>query len=85
MVKAVKASATVEFTFGGVREAEAVLQSLRPEKILPKSTRCKVALSRRQSVLCLRVDAEDTAALRAALNSFLRWTMVAKNMIERCG
>jgi tRNA threonylcarbamoyladenosine modification (KEOPS) complex Pcc1 subunit len=85
VVKAERASATVEFTFKNPREAEAVLRALAPERLLPKSTRCRVALSRRESVLCLRVDAEDTAALRAALNSFLRWTIVARDMVERCG
>lgn len=85
MVKSMKASADVEFSFKGVREAEAVLQSLKPERIMPKTSRCEVKLSRRKNVLWLQVDAEDTAALRAALNSFLRWTIVAKDMIERCG
>jgi tRNA threonylcarbamoyladenosine modification (KEOPS) complex Pcc1 subunit len=83
MVKAEKTSATVEFTFSSPKEAEAVLKSLTPEKTLPKSSKCKVVLSRRKSVLCLQVEADDTAALRAALNSFLRWTIVARDMIKR--
>ncbi|MDH5443336.1 MAG: KEOPS complex subunit Pcc1 [Hadesarchaea archaeon] len=82
MVKAKQASATVEFTFRTAREAGAVQQALKPEEALPASTRCRTSIRRRKNVLCLRVDAEDTAALRAALNSFLRWAIVARDMIE---
>jgi tRNA threonylcarbamoyladenosine modification (KEOPS) complex Pcc1 subunit len=81
LVTSKKASAVIEFTFEGNREAEVVLRSLRPERDLPKSARCRVSLRRRKSVLCLRVEAEDTAALRAALNSFLRWITVARDMM----
>ena len=83
MVKAEKAEATVEFWFKGPREAEAVLRAVDPEKEMPPSVKCKASLERRKSVLCLRVEAEDTAALRAALNSFVRWTMVARDMVEK--
>ncbi|MDI6883841.1 MAG: KEOPS complex subunit Pcc1 [Hadesarchaea archaeon] len=85
MVKAKQTSATVEFEFRSAREAEAVRQALRPEEALPASTRCRASVQRRKNVLCLRVDADDTAALRAALNSFLRWTIVARDMIESRG
>ena len=85
MVKAKRASAKVEFSFRNAREAGAVQRALRPEEELPASTRCKASIRRRKNVLCLRVDAEDTAALRAALNSFLRWAIVARDMIETRG
>lgn len=85
MVRAKGASATVEFEFKNAREAEAVRQALRPEEELPASTRCRASVQRRKNVLCLRVEAEDTAALRAALNSFLRWTIVARDMVEQRG
>lgn len=85
MVRAERASAMVEFEFRSVREAEAVRQALSPEEVLPASTRCRTSVRRRKNVLCLRVDAGDTAALRAALNSFLRWTIVAHDMIKSGG
>lgn len=84
-MEAERASATVEFTFKGAREAGAVQRALRPEESLPASTRCRVSIQRRKNVLWLRVDAKDTAALRAALNSFLRWAIVARDMIESRG
>jgi len=85
MVKAERASAMVEFTFRSAREAEAVQRALKPEEALPASTRCRTNVTRKKNVLCLRVDTEDTAALRAALNSFLRWAIVARDMIESRG
>jgi tRNA threonylcarbamoyladenosine modification (KEOPS) complex Pcc1 subunit len=83
MVKAEKAAAAVEFSFKNPREAEAVLQAIKPEEELPPSAKCKASIERKKSVLCLRVEAEDTAALRAALNSFIRWTMVARDMVGK--
>jgi len=83
MAKADKAEATVEFSFKSEREAEAVLQAIKPEEKLPPSARCKASIGRRKNVLCLWVEAEDTAALRAALNSFIRWTMVARDMVKK--
>ena len=82
MVKAERASATVKLTFKSAREAVAVQLALKPEEALPASSRCKANIQRGKNVLCLRVDAEDTAALRAALNSFMRWAIVARDMIE---
>ena len=85
MVKAKQARAALEFTFRSMREAEAVLQAIIPEERLPTSTRCKVCVERRKNVLCLRVEAGDTVALRAALNSFVRWIIVARDMIGKGG
>lgn len=82
MVRAKKASATVRMDFGSVREAEAVRQALAPEETLPASTRSRANVKRRENALFLQVDAEDTAALRAALNSFIRWAIVARDMLE---
>ncbi len=82
MVKAKKACATVKLEFQSAREAEAVRQALAPEEVLPASTRSKASVKRRENALFLQVDAEDTAALRAALNSFIRWTIVARDMLE---
>lgn len=82
MVKTRRACASVEFVFEDEREARAIHSSLKPEELLPESTRCRASVARRKNVLCLEVDARDTAALRAALNSFLRWTIVARDVIK---
>jgi len=82
VVKARRASASVELIFKDEKEARAIYSSLKPEELLPESARCRANIARRKNVLCLEIDAKDTAALRAALNSFLRWTIVARDVIK---
>lgn len=81
MVKAEQASAVLELEFPSVEVARAVYASLKPEELLPQAARCTANISLRKNVLCLEVDAKDTAALRAALNSFLRWAIVARDVV----
>lgn len=82
MIKSKRAKASLELVFKNDDEAEIIRRALKPEEALPTSERCKVKLTRRKNVLCLEIDAKDTAGLRAALNSFLRWVIVARDMIE---
>ncbi len=82
MVKAQKASMCIKLEFNSSREAKVVKHALAPEKYIPISTRYKVVIRRRENALFLKVDAEDVAALRAALNSFIRWAIVARDMLK---
>ena len=56
--------------------AEIIRRALEPEagRDLPRAA---VGISGSGSRLVLSIDAEDTAALRAAVNSYLRWADVA--------
>jgi KEOPS complex subunit Pcc1 len=57
-------------------DAKVIYESLRPEtgRDVPKAhVSMRVAGNR----LTLTIDAEDTSALRAAVNSYLRWADVA--------
>lgn len=85
VMRSKQTSATLEFELRSAREAEAVRQALMPEEELPSSTRCRATVRRRKNVLCLQVEAGDTAAMRAALNSFIRWMIVARDMVESGG
>ena len=62
-------------TFAGP-DAKVVYESLRPEagRDVPKA---RVSLRAVRGRVTLRIDAEDTSALRAAVNSYLRWADVA--------
>ncbi|MBS3815315.1 MAG: CTAG/PCC1 family protein [Hadesarchaea archaeon] len=82
MVKAVKAVTSIRIPFSEPETAEVVADSLKHEELLPKSTRTEVNIKRRENILYLKVNAKDTAALRAALNSFLRWAAVARDMTK---
>ncbi len=69
-----------EITLTG--EAAAVVEAaLRPETAKPLS-RATVSMERVGEELRLAIEAEDTAALRAAINSYLRWAAVAAGVRE---
>jgi len=57
-------------------DAGVVYEALRPEtgRDVPKA---RVAMRSSQGRLTLTIDADDTGALRAAVNSYLRWADVA--------
>ena len=57
-------------------EAGVVYQALRPEtgRDVPKA---RVSMRSARNRLTLTIDADDTSALRAAVNSYLRWADVA--------
>lgn len=61
--------------------AETLRASLAPEAARPLP-RTRVTLDARGDGLLLAVEAGDTGALRAALNSYLRWTASALRLIE---
>ncbi len=57
-------------------EAGVVYEALRPEtgRDVPKA---RVVMRSAPGRLTLTIDADDTGALRAAVNSYLRWADVA--------
>lgn len=57
-------------------EASVVRQALAPEagRDVPKA---RVSVSGSGRKVTITIDAEDTGALRAAVNSYLRWSDVA--------
>ena len=65
--------ATITFTGP---EARLVYESLRPEagRDVPKA---RVRLRSERGRMALTIQADDTGALRAAVNSYLRWADVA--------
>ena len=62
-------------TFDGP-DAAMVYEALRPEtgRDVPKA---RVSMFARRNRLALGIAADDTSALRAAVNSYLRWADVA--------
>ncbi|KXA95904.1 hypothetical protein AKJ65_00190 [candidate division MSBL1 archaeon SCGC-AAA259E19] len=82
MAEALEASSSIELAFRNSETAKIVHDSLKPEELLPKSTRVEVDMQARKNNLSLNINAKDTAALRAAINSFLRWAAVARDMTK---
>lgn len=82
MAEALEANSVIHLSFDDAETAKVVEAALKPEELLPKSTRAKVDISHTKNILSLDIDAKDTAALRAAINSFLRWAAIASDMTK---
>ena len=63
---------------GDGKTAQVITESLLPEihRALPRTT---VSLEEGEGSVSLQIRAEDTSALRAAVNSYLRWISVSWN------
>jgi tRNA threonylcarbamoyladenosine modification (KEOPS) complex Pcc1 subunit len=64
------------------KEVDVLLVSLEPELKTPSSDRSSVKISRTRNGIRIIVIANDTSALRAALNSYLRWIQGILFMID---
>jgi KEOPS complex subunit Pcc1 len=78
----VKTKATVRLPFQSEKQLTALVNALTPEVNRQIGTRSKTILTTDGLVLVLNVKAEDTVALRAALNSYLRWINSTVNVLE---
>lgn len=77
-----KAKATVRLPFASKKRLDALVDALTPEVGKQITTRSKVTLTTDGAFLVLAVEAQDTVALRAALNSYLRWINSTMNVLE---
>jgi len=72
-----KASAVIVLHFSSKKRLEMVLKALKPEiEMHPSTRRSRVKVTCKQSCLILNFEAGDTSALRASINSYLRWIML---------
>jgi tRNA threonylcarbamoyladenosine modification (KEOPS) complex Pcc1 subunit len=71
-----KSHVIVRLNFPSERHLEVVLSALQPETKTPPSFRSRVKVEGVGTTLTLSFEASDTSALRAALNSYLRWVNI---------
>jgi len=64
------------------KEAEIFLKSLKPETETLATPRSNVWIEQDGSLLIFHFEANDTTALRASLNSYLRWLHMLKEIHE---
>ena len=76
------AKAAVRLKFASQKHVSAILNALTPEAKAPPTRRANVRLEKDGLFLNLTVEAEDTVALRAALNAYLRWINSTVNVID---
>lgn len=64
--------------------ADTILASISPEagREIPRT---KVQTGREGDEVVLHVEAADLSAMRAALNSYLRWMVIAEDMSKTIG
>jgi len=79
---AVKAKANIRLKFSSEKKLKTVLNSLKPEVNSAATTRARTLLRKEDRSLVLRVEADDTVALRASLNAYLRWINSILNVLE---
>jgi len=75
-----KAQALVRLNFPSERDAEIALQALQPETKTAPAARSRVQIRGEGRSLILSFEAKDTSALRAAINSYLRWVHLTKDV-----
>ena len=76
-----KANATINLKFDSEKQIDTLLSALTPEAKAPPTRRASIQLKKAGSSLTLSVEAEDTVALRATLNAYLRWINSTLNVI----
>jgi KEOPS complex subunit Pcc1 len=59
-----------------------MLEALAPEAKKPSTSRASVSVEGEGKTLTIRIRARDTSALRATLNSYLRWVALVRGMLE---
>ena len=67
------AKATIRMRFPSEKQLETVMAALAPEANAPVNRRSNVTFAKQGNCLTLTVEANDTVALRATLNAYLRW------------
>jgi len=77
-----KAKAAVRLKFSSEKHLAALLEALAPEANAPVTRRAKAILEKEGNFLLLKVEAEDTVALRATLNAYLRWIGSTVKVLE---
>ena len=77
-----KAEAAVKIEFESKRVLETVYNALKPETVSAPTKRSKAHVEVDGKTLTLRFEARDTTALRAALNSYLRWIRLIVEVLD---
>lgn len=76
------AEAVIHLHFSSSRQLQVVFEALKPEIRTTLSRRCQARIYEEKKSLTLMFEARDTSALRAAVNSYLRWILLAKTIVE---
>ncbi|MCL2172326.1 MAG: hypothetical protein LBH62_05995 [Nitrososphaerota archaeon] len=79
---AINAKVSVHIKFCDTKQLVTAVAALKPEVNSSVTHRSNVALQTHDGLLSLTIDAQDTVALRAAVNAYLRWIASTTNVVE---
>jgi KEOPS complex subunit Pcc1 len=78
-----KASTEITLHFPSKKRLEMILKALKPEtEMHPPTRRSNVKVTSEQNSLILNFEANDTSALRASINSYLRWIILINDSFQ---
>ncbi len=76
------AKATIRLEFTSQKQLTTLINALSPEVKAQVTRRSKIKIEKDGIFLILTVEAEDTVAMRATLNAYLRWINSTINVIH---
>jgi len=76
------ARANVRLKFASEKQLASLLCALTPEAEAPSTRRANIRIEKNGEFLTIEVEAKDTVALRATINTYLRWINSTMNVIE---
>jgi len=76
------ARTVIRLNFPSEEHSRIVLRALKPETETAPTRRSKIRVRRDGKELILSLEAKDTSALRAAVNSYLRFVYLAKTTLD---
>ena len=77
-----KAKATIRLGFPSEKQLKTVSCALLPEVNRFVGTRARAELEQEDVFLILKVEAENTVALRSTLNAYLRWISSVRDVMK---
>lgn len=78
----INVKAIIRLRFNEQKQIATLIKALTPETKANVTRRAKVTLEKNDLFLVLTVEAEDTIALRATLNAYLRWVNSTINVMN---
>lgn len=77
-----KRKAVIHIELPSEKMVKTLFKALLPETEKPSTSRSKISIEGESKKLILQIEAKDTSALRAALNSYLRWVSLVRNIYK---
>ncbi|MGQ9565530.1 MAG: KEOPS complex subunit Pcc1 [Candidatus Bathyarchaeales archaeon] len=78
-----KAQALIRLKLPSKKQTAIIAKSLEPETSKPLTTRSKASIRHEKDVLTLKFEANDSAALRAVVNSYLHWISLSIDTLAK--